>query len=57
MKEELLKIVKEMDDFSKKYNCRLDVETYERKYIDSGEIYYKYILQAVIPEKIEQVMS
>ena len=57
MEEELFKIAKEIDNFSKKYNCRLDIEVYEQNYIDTGKIYYKYVLRAVIPEQVKQVST
>lgn len=52
MEEKLLEIAKMMDDFSKEYNCRIEVETYESRYIDTGKKRIVYRLRAIRPEEI-----
>lgn len=52
MEEKLLEIARLMDDFSKEYDCSIEVETYESRYIDTGKKYLIYRLRAVKPEQI-----
>ena len=51
MEDELKEIAMKMNEFSKKYDLKIDVETFEGVTInnDNGEIVYK--LKAVRPEK------
>lgn len=50
MENELLTIAKLMNDFSEKYNCRIDVETFECRCIGKKEAEIVYRLKAVKPE-------
>lgn len=52
MEEKLLEIARLMDDFSREYDCRIEVETYESRYIDTGKEYIIYKLRAIRPEQI-----
>lgn len=52
MEEKLLEIARLMDDFSKEYDCNIEVEKYESRYIDTGKKYLIYILRAIRPEQI-----
>lgn len=53
MENELLTIAKLMDDFSKKYNYRIDVETFECRHIGKKEAEIVYRLKAIKPEITE----
>ena len=58
MEEKLIEIAAMMDKFSKEYGYRIDVETFERKYINTGETRIIYNLKAVIPEEtVTEVIS
>lgn len=50
MEEKLLEIAKLMDNFSKEYNCRIDIETFESRFVDEKETRIIYKLKAVTPE-------
>ena len=50
MKEKLLEIAKLMDNFSKEYGCRIDIETFESRFADEKETRIIYKLKAVTPE-------
>lgn len=52
MEEELKEIAMKMNEFSKKYECKLEVEAYESKYIDTNKTYIVYKLTAIKPEQI-----
>lgn len=52
MEEKLLEIAKMMNDFSKEYDCRIDIETYESQYIGERKKRIIYRLSAVKPEEI-----
>ncbi len=58
MEEKLIEIAAMMDKFSKEYGYRIDVETFESKYINTGETRIIYNLKAVIPEEtVTEVIS
>lgn len=50
MEEKLLEIANLMDNFSKEYNCRIDIETFESRFIDEKESRIIYKLKATTPE-------
>ena len=50
MEEKLLEIANLMDNFSKEYNCRIDIETFESRFIDEKESRIIYKLKAITPE-------
>ena len=52
MEDELKEIAMKMNEFSKKYECKLEVEAYESKYIDTKEKIIIYKITAIKPEKI-----
>ena len=47
MEDKLLEIAKLMDNFSKEYNCRIEVETYEARLLETGEIKTAYRLKVM----------
>lgn len=51
MQEELKKIISEMNNFSKKYNCRIKVETIKSINLDTKETSYIYELKTEEEEK------
>lgn len=57
MEEKLLEIARLMDDFSKEYNCRIEVETWAGQTMRDREIKYIYNLKAVKPQTILEVIS
>lgn len=57
MEEKLLEIARLMDDFSKEYNCRIEVETWAGQTMRDREIKYIYNLKAVKPQPILEVIS
>lgn len=52
MENELKEIASRMNEFSKKYECKLEVETYESQYINTKETRIIYKITAIKPEKI-----
>ena len=52
MQEELEEIVIKMNEFSKKYECKLELETYEKMYVNSDVYECIYKLKAIKPRKI-----
>ena len=52
MEEELKEIASRMNEFCEKYECKLDIETYESMYIDTGKTKIIYKITAVKPEQI-----
>ena len=57
MEEKLLEIAKLMDEFSKEYNCRIEVETWAGQTMRDREIKYIYNLKAVKPQPVLEVIS
>lgn len=57
MEEKLLEIARLMDDFSKEYNCRIEVETWAGQTIRDRELKYIYNLKAVKPQTVLEVIS
>lgn len=57
MEEKLLEIAKMMDDFSREYGCRIEVETLAGQTMRDREIKYIYNLKAVRPQPILEVIS
>ena len=57
MEEKLLEIVKLMDNFSKEYDCRIEVETFEARVLETGEIKTAYRAKVIKPKKILEAMS
>lgn len=57
MEEKLLEIAKMMDDFSKEYGCRIEVETWAGQTIGDRELKYIYNLKAVKPQTVVEVIS
>ena len=57
MEEKLLEIAKMMDDFSREYDCRIEVETRAGQSMRDREIKYIYNLKAVKPQPILEVIS
>lgn len=57
MEEKLLEIARLMDDFSKEYNCRIEVETWAGQTMRDREIKYIYNLKAVKPQTVLEVVS
>lgn len=57
MEEKLLEIAKLMDEFSKEYNCRIEVETWAGQTMRDREIKYIYNLKAVKPQTVLEVIS
>lgn len=51
MEDKLLEIAKLMDNFSKEYNRRIDIERYESRFVDEKESRIIYKLKAVKPEQ------
>lgn len=51
MQEELKKIISEMNNFSKKYNCIIKVETIKSINLDTEEVSYIYDLKTEEEEK------
>ena len=52
MEEELKEIAIRMNEFSNKYNCKIQVETYESRYIEDDKTRTIYKLTAIKPEQI-----
>ena len=52
MEEELLEIANLMDNFSKKYDCKIEVETYEARLLENEEIKIAYKLKVIKPQKV-----
>ena len=57
MKEKLIEIARLMDEFSKEYDCRIEVETWAGQTMRDREIKYIYNLKAVKPQPILEVIS
>lgn len=57
MEEKLIEIAKMMDDFSREYDCRIEVETWAGQTMRDREIKYIYNLKAVKPQPILEVIS
>ena len=57
MEEKLLEIARLMDDFSKEYNCRIEVETWAGQTMRDRERKYIYNLKAVKPQTVLEVVS
>ena len=57
MEEKLLEIAKLMDNFSKEYDCRIEVETYEARLLETEEIKTAYRLKVIKPQKVLEVIS
>lgn len=57
MEDKLLEIAKLMDNFSKEYNCRIEVETWAGQTMKDREIKYIYNLKAVEPKTVVEVVS
>lgn len=57
MEEKLLEIARLMDDFSRKYDCRIEVETWAGQTIRDRELKYIYNLKAVKPQTVLEVIS
>ena len=57
MEEKLLEIANMMDDFSKEYNCRIEVETWAGQTMRDRELKYIYNLKAVKPQTVLEVIS
>lgn len=57
MEEKLLEIARLMDEFSKEYDCRIEVETWAGQTMRDREIKYIYNLKAVKPQPILEVIS
>lgn len=57
MEEKLLEIAKLMDEFSKEYNCRIEVETWAGQTMRDRELKYIYNLKAVKPQTVLEVIS
>lgn len=57
MEEKLLEIAKMMDDFSREYGCRIEVETWAGQTIGDRELKYIYNLKAVKPQTVVEVIS
>ena len=57
MEEKLLEIAKLMDEFSKEYNCRIEVETWTGQTMRDRELKYIYNLKAVKPQTVLEVIS
>lgn len=57
MEQKLLEIARLMDDFSREYDCRIEVETWAGQTIRDKEIRYIYNLKAVKQQPILEVIS
>ena len=57
MEEKLLEIARLMDDFSREYDCRIEVETWAGQTMRDRELKYIYILKAVKPQAVLEVIS
>ena len=57
MEEKLLEIARLMDDFSREYDCRIEVETWAGQTIRDRELKYIYNLKAVKPQTELEVIS
>lgn len=57
MEERLIEIAKLMDNFSNKYDCRIEVETWAGQTIGDKQIKYIYNLKAVKPQTVLEVIS
>lgn len=57
LEDKLLEIAKLMDNFSKEYGCRIEVETWAGQTIKDREIKYIYNLKAVKPQTVLEVIS
>ena len=57
MEEKLLEIMKLMDNFSKEYDCRIEVETYEARLLGTKEIKTAYRLKVTKPQKVLEIIS
>lgn len=57
MEEKLIEIAKMMDDFSREYDCRIEVETWAGQTMRDREIKYIYNLKAVKPQPVLEVIS
>ena len=45
------------ENFSKEYNCRIEVETYEARLLETGEIKTAYRLKVMKLQKVLEVMN
>ncbi len=54
MQEELEEIVQKINEFSKKYDCELELEleTHEKKYVDAYTYRRIYKLNATTPRRV-----
>ena len=57
MEEKLLEIARLMDDFSREYDCRIEVETWAGQTMRYRELKYIYNLKAVKPQTVLEVIS
>lgn len=57
MEEKLIEIARLMDEFSKEYDCRIEVETWAGQTMRDREIKYIYNLKAVKPQTVLEVIS
>lgn len=57
MEEKLLEIARLMDDFSREYDCRIEVETWVGQTMRDRELKYIYNLKAVKPQTVLEVIS
>lgn len=57
MEEKLLEIARLMDNFSREYNCRIEVETWAGQTMRDRELKYIYNLKAVKPQTVLEVIS
>lgn len=57
MEDKLLEIAKLMNDFSKKYDCAIDVETYIAQSLENKESNIIYRLKAVRREGTLEVIN
>lgn len=57
MEEKLLEIARLMNNFSKEYDCRIEVETWTGQTMRDREMKYIYNLKAVKPQTVLEVIS
>ena len=57
MEQKLLEIARLMDDFSREYDCRIEVETWAGQTMRERELKYIYNLKAVKPQTVLEVIS
>ena len=57
MEEKLLEIARLMNNFSKEYDCRIEVETWAGQTMRDRELKYIYNLKAVKPQTVLEVIS